>query len=80
MANAVVHRLVDGRWRVADAPEGWVNDGRDYPEPQASDRVFEHQADAVRDYLERMTPRDPLLPPPTVKQRFAAISAWKDPE
>lgn len=59
MANAVVHRLVDGRWRVADAPEGWVNDGRDYPEPQASDRVFEHQADAVRDYLERMNPHDP---------------------
>ena len=59
MANAVVHRLVDGRWRVADAPEGWVNDGRDYPEPQASDRVFEHQADAVREYLERMSPRDP---------------------
>ena len=59
MANAVVHRLGDGRWRVADAPEGWVNDGRDYPEPQASDRVFEHQADAVRDYLERMSPRDP---------------------
>ncbi len=59
MANAVVHRLVDGRWRVTDAPEGWVNDGRDYPEPKASDRVFEHQSDAVRDYLERVSPRDP---------------------
>ena len=59
MANAVVHRLVDGRWRVTDAPDDWVDDGREYPEPQASDRVFEHQSDAVRDYLERVTPRDP---------------------
>jgi hypothetical protein len=59
VANAAVHRLVDGRWRVTDAPDDWVNDGRDYPEPQASDRVFAHQADAVRDYLERVTPRDP---------------------
>lgn len=59
MANAVVHRLVDGRWRVTDAPDDWVDDGRDYPAPKASDRVFEHQADAVRDYLERVSPRNP---------------------
>ena len=59
MANAVVHRLVDGRWRVTDAPADWVDDGREYPDPKASDRVFEHQSDAVRDYLERMNPRDP---------------------
>lgn len=59
MAHVVVHRLVDGRWRVTDAAEGWVDDGRDYPEPKASDRVFEHQSDAVRDYLERVTQRDP---------------------
>ena len=55
----MVHRLVDGRGRVTDAPADWVDDGREYPDPKASDRVFEHQSDAVRDYLERMSPRDP---------------------
>jgi hypothetical protein len=59
MAHVVMHRLVDGRWRVTDAPDGWVDDGREYPESQASDRVYEHQADAIRDYLDRTTPRDP---------------------
>ncbi len=59
MPKAVVHRLIDGRWRVTDAPEGWVDDGRDYPGPQASDGVYEEQGDAIRDYLERTTPRDP---------------------
>ena len=59
MANAVVHRLMDGRWRVTSAPEDWVDDGRDYPEPKARDRVFEHQVDAVREYLERVNPSDP---------------------
>ena len=59
MPNAVLHRLADGRWRVTDAPPGWVNDGRDYPGPSESDRVYEYQADAIRDYLDRTTPRDP---------------------
>ncbi|MEZ5290176.1 MAG: hypothetical protein R2745_03765 [Vicinamibacterales bacterium] len=59
MSKAVLHRLPDGRWRVTDAPGGWVNDGRDYPPPSDSDRVYEFQADAIRDYLERTTPRDP---------------------
>ncbi|MEP7116213.1 MAG: hypothetical protein ABI880_01430 [Acidobacteriota bacterium] len=59
MANAVVHRLMDGRWRVTNAPADWVDDGRDYPDPKGSDRVFEHQVDAVRDYLERVHPSDP---------------------
>ncbi len=53
--NAVVHQLVDGRWRVTSAPDGWVDDGRDYPEPKASDAVFEDQADAIREYLDRTT-------------------------
>lgn len=55
----IVHRLPDGRWRVTDAPGGWVDDGRAYPPPNEWDRVFEDEADAVRDYLERTTPRDP---------------------
>lgn len=59
MGNAVVHRLVDGRWRVTDAPDGWVDDGRDYPEPNATDSIYEYEADAIRDYLERTAPRDP---------------------
>lgn len=59
MPNAVLHRLVDGRWRVTDAPDDWVDDGRDYPEVQSTDAVFELQADAIREYLERTTPRDP---------------------
>lgn len=59
MQHPVVHRLIDGRWRVTDAPDGWVDDGREYPEPQASDGIYEEQADAIRDYLERTTPRDP---------------------
>ena len=59
MPNPVLHRLIDGRWRVTDAPAGWVNDGRDYPPPNPSDAVYEFQGDAVRDYLERTTPRDP---------------------
>jgi len=57
--KAVMHRLSDGRWRVADAPDGWEDDGREYPGPQPGDRVFELQADAIREYLERTTPRDP---------------------
>jgi hypothetical protein len=59
MTRVVMHRLTDGRWRVTDAPDGWVDDGRDHPEPKASDRVFEHQSDAIREYLERTSPRDP---------------------
>lgn len=59
MPHAVVHRLVDGRWRVTDAPDDWVDDGRDYPGPKANDGIHEHEADAVRDYLERTTPQDP---------------------
>ena len=59
MGHAAMHQLMDGRWRVTDAPEGWVDDGREYPEPKMSDRVFEHQSDAIRDYLARMAPRDP---------------------
>ncbi len=59
MPHAVVHRLIDGRWRVTDAPDGWVDDGRDYPESQPGDGIYEEQADAIRDYLERTTPRDP---------------------
>ena len=57
--KVIVHRLADGRWRVTDAPEDWVDDGRPYPPPDDSDQVFEFEADAVRDYLERTTPRDP---------------------
>ncbi len=59
MPNAVLHRLPDGRWRVTDAPDDWQDDGRGYPDAAASDGVYEHQADAIRDYLERTTPRDP---------------------
>ncbi len=59
MTNAVVHQLMDGRWRVTDAPADWVDDGRDYPEPKANDGIYEYEADAVRDYLERTTPRCP---------------------
>ena len=59
MTKAVMHRLVDGRWRVTDAPDGWVDDGRDYPEPKGTDGIHEYEADAIRDYLERTTPRDP---------------------
>ena len=59
MAHVVMHRLVDGLWRVTDAPDDWMDDGREYPEPKASDRVFEHEPDAVRDYLARVSPRDP---------------------
>ena len=56
--NVVVHRLPDGRWRVTNAPEGWVDDGRDYPDAQMSDAVFELEADAVREYLLRTSPVD----------------------
>ncbi len=59
MPNAVVHRLTDGRWRVTDAPDGWVNDGRDFPAANPTDAVYEFEPDAVRDYLERTAPRDP---------------------
>lgn len=59
MSNAVVQRLPDGRWRVTDAPTDWVEDGRDYPAPNPSDAVYEFEPDAIRDYLERTTPRDP---------------------
>ncbi len=59
MPNAVMHRLIDGRWRVTNAPEGWVDDRCDYPPPNPSDAVYEFQGDAVRDYLERTSPRDP---------------------
>lgn len=55
----ILHQLPDGRWRVTDAPDGWQNDGRDYPAPSDSDAVFAHQDEAIRDYLERTTPRDP---------------------
>jgi hypothetical protein len=59
MPNAIMHRLPDGRFRVTNAPDGWTNDGRDYPPPNPSDAIYEFQADAVRDYLERTTPHDP---------------------
>lgn len=59
MPHAVVHRLVDGRWRVTDAPDDWVDDGREYPGPKATDGIHEYEADAIRDYLERTAPRDP---------------------
>ncbi len=41
MSTAVLHRLIDGRWRVTDAPDDWVDDGRDYPAPKATDAVYE---------------------------------------
>ena len=59
MSRAVVHRLEDGRWRVTDVTGDWVDDGRAYPEPKPNDGVYEYEADAIRDYLERTTPRDP---------------------
>jgi hypothetical protein len=57
--KVIVHRLSDGRWRVTDAPDDWMDDGRAYPPPNESDQVFEFEADAVRDYLERTTPPEP---------------------
>lgn len=59
MPNAVLHRLADGRWRVTNASADWMDDGRDYPEARSSDRVFEHEGDAVREYLQRTSPADP---------------------
>lgn len=59
MANPILHRLPDGRWRVTNAPDDWKDDGRDYPAANPSDAVYEFQGDAVRDYLERTSPRDP---------------------
>ena len=57
--NVILHQIVDGRWRVTDAPHDWVNDGREYPAANAGDALFEHQDDAIRHYLNRTTPRDP---------------------
>jgi hypothetical protein len=59
MPNAVVQRLPDGRWRVTDVPDGWTDDGRDLPPPNPSDAIYEYEPDAVRDYLERTSARDP---------------------
>jgi len=59
MPNAIMHRLPDGRFRVTNVPEGWKSDASDYPPPNPSDAIYEFQVDAVRDYLDRTTPRDP---------------------
>jgi len=59
MSRAVVHRLEDGRWRVTDVTGDWVDDGRASPAPKPNDGVHEYEADAIRDYLKRTTPRDP---------------------
>lgn len=71
--NAVIERLADGRWRVTDAAADWVDDGRDYPQSQDSDRIYAHQDDAIRDYLERTTPRDP-----SDDITDAGVDAWRD--
>lgn len=43
--------------------------------PQASDRVYEHQADAIRDYLERTTPATRL----TTFRRQSPATGKDDP-
>jgi hypothetical protein len=43
----ICHQLQStGMWRVTDAPDDWLDDGREYPETQASDVYFDNEADA----------------------------------
>lgn len=72
MPNAVMHYLSqDKRWRVTDAPEDWVDDGRLYPPTQTTDGYYDSEARALADYLHRVSP-----PAPGQFRQSADVAEW----